>query len=98
MKDAKYYQNVSTLIDTLLKNAAHSFGIDFAVLIETSIETNTRLQMLSNMHGAPTTPLEKEIIDILGYMPQFRGKPITVEDGTYIRRIADLVNQEKAKS
>lgn len=46
MTEKEYEQNVSKIIDTLLKNAAHSFGIDFMMLSETAMENSKRLKKL----------------------------------------------------
>lgn len=42
MNDKTFYKNVARICDDLLKNAAHSFGIDFGVLNETMIELGAR--------------------------------------------------------
>ena len=47
MDEITYFLNVSRIIDDLLKNASHSFGLDFRIINETGIETNRRIQTLS---------------------------------------------------
>lgn len=46
MNDKEFLQNVTKLVDMLLKNAAHSFGLDFMVINDTAIEAKKRLQKL----------------------------------------------------
>ena len=48
MDEMTYLLNVRRLIDDLLKNAAHSFGLDFRIIDETGIETNKRIQELND--------------------------------------------------
>lgn len=42
MTDKQYYENVAEIIEELLKNSAHSFGINFERLNLTAIETTRR--------------------------------------------------------
>lgn len=48
MTDEELLQNTKAIIDELLKNASHSFGIDFKRLNLTGIEVNTRLYEIYN--------------------------------------------------
>lgn len=47
MDESEYLQNVHRIIDDLLKNAAHSFGLDFRIINETAIETTKRLRRMN---------------------------------------------------
>lgn len=44
MTPEQYEKNVALIIDMLLKNAAHSFGLDFMLINETAIENSKRLK------------------------------------------------------
>lgn len=46
MTDADLFLNMRGIIDELLKNAAHSYGIDFKRLNETAIEVDQRIYFL----------------------------------------------------
>lgn len=43
LDEKTYLKHVNRIIEDLLKNAAHSFGLDFAVINEAAIETERRL-------------------------------------------------------
>lgn len=49
MDEKEYLENVDQIIEMLLKNAAHSFGIDFALVNDTAIETTQRLKKLEEL-------------------------------------------------
>lgn len=44
MKPEQYEKNVELIIEMLLKNAAHSFGLDFMLINETAVENSKRLK------------------------------------------------------
>lgn len=46
MTDIEYLKNVKKNLECLLKNASHSFGIDFMSLNNTLIETDKRINNL----------------------------------------------------
>lgn len=48
MDDKEFLKNVDDIIEMLLKNAAHSFGIDFAVVNDTAIEVSKRRKELED--------------------------------------------------
>lgn len=43
MNEKEFLQNVNAIIEMLLKNAAHSFGINFMLVNDTAIEVKKRL-------------------------------------------------------
>ena len=46
MKDKIFLENVDKIIEMVLKNAAHSFELDFAIINDTAIECRKRLKEL----------------------------------------------------
>jgi hypothetical protein len=46
MKDSELLLNIRGIIDELLSNASHSFGINFKRLNETAIEVDKRIFLL----------------------------------------------------
>lgn len=46
MTPKEYEKNVYRIIDMLLKNAAHSFGLDFMLINETAMENSRRRKEL----------------------------------------------------
>lgn len=44
MKPEQYEKNVALIIEMLLKNAAHSFGLDFMLINKTAVENSKRLK------------------------------------------------------
>ena len=44
MDNKEFLKNVKAIIEMLLKNAGHSFGIDFALVNNTAIECEKRLK------------------------------------------------------
>ena len=44
MNNKQFLENVQAIIQMLLKNAPHSFGIDFALVNDTDIECEKRLK------------------------------------------------------
>jgi hypothetical protein len=46
MDEKTFIKNTASICEMLLKNAAHSFGIDFSVLNETLIEIEKRAHEL----------------------------------------------------
>lgn len=46
MAEKEFLQNVNKLIEMILKNAGHSFGLDFGLINNMGIEVNKRLKKL----------------------------------------------------
>lgn len=46
MTDEQFLKNVDKIIEMLLKNAGHSFGLDFKIINDTDIELHKRLKAL----------------------------------------------------
>ena len=46
MKEKEFLQNVNKLIEMILKNAGHSFGLDFGLINEMGIEVKKRLEIV----------------------------------------------------
>lgn len=46
MEEKEFLKNVDSIIEMLLKNAGHCFGIDFMVVNETAMEVSKRLREL----------------------------------------------------
>ena len=44
MEDAQYLRNVEAIGEMVLKNAAHSYGLDFHIINETLFETTRRIK------------------------------------------------------
>lgn len=52
MTPEQYEKNVRAIIDMLLENAAHSFGLDFMLINETAIENSKRLKAYKESKNA----------------------------------------------
>lgn len=48
MNEKEFLRNVNAIIEMLLKNAAHSFGINFMLVNDTAIEVKKRLLELED--------------------------------------------------
>ena len=48
MNEKEFLQNVNLIIEMLLRNAAHSFGINFMLVNDTAIEVKKRLLELED--------------------------------------------------
>lgn len=46
MKEEEFLKNVLAIIDMMMKNAAHSFGVDFMILNNTAVEADKRLKKI----------------------------------------------------
>lgn len=46
MTEKEFLENMDKIIEMLLKNAGHSFGLDFKVINDTAIEVSKRLKAL----------------------------------------------------
>ena len=44
MNEKEFLQNVEKLIEMILKNAGHSFGLDFGLINDMGIEVQKRLK------------------------------------------------------
>lgn len=56
MNEKEFLKNVDACLEMLLKNVAHSFGIDFAVLNETLLEVEKRLKSLESKKANKLKP------------------------------------------
>ena len=46
MSEKEFLENMDKIIEMLLKNAGHSFGLDFKIINDTAIEVSKRLKVL----------------------------------------------------
>lgn len=76
MQELEYLRNIRRIIEDLLKNSAKAYGIDFAILNETMIETERRTRAVydndTKHHGMREIPImiagqEHEIEGIVGW-------------------------------
>lgn len=59
MNDKEFYKGVARICEDLLKNAGHSFGIDFGILNNTMLELDKRA-VAAGMNRSELYPNEKK--------------------------------------